>query len=228
MLPALMSKLQLKKQLFTARHELLKRYLASLDTLMGQNLLQAPLMAIDLEMTGLDPLTDQILSIGIIPIINGQLRLDSAEHKFLQIDGSVGDSAAIHGIMDNHLDDGLSLVQAMNWLLEQCQGKVLVAHHGPLDVKFIQQGLRQVFGESVSLPVIDTLTTERKRLLRQHEMIQEGALRLGACRARYHLPVYNAHNALVDALACGELFLAQSQAIGDPSRLKLSDIMVWL
>ena len=37
-----------------------------------------------------------------------------------------------------------------------------------------------------------------------------GALRLWAARERRGLPVYRAHEALTDALACAELYLAQA------------------
>lgn len=228
MLSSLMLKAKLKKYIFSCHNELLKCYLQTIESTLVLPFQEVPLLAIDLEMTGLDSTQDQILSIGVLPIVNGQLILAEAEHKLLKIDGSVGDSAVIHGIMDNHLDDAISPEEAMLWFLEKSKGKVLVAHHAPLDAKFIQQLMIQLFEESIPLAVIDTLVLERKRLLRQHEMIQEGALRLGACRARYHLPVYNAHNALVDALACGELLLAQSQAIGKPGSLSLNDMMAWV
>ncbi|MGL5147516.1 MAG: hypothetical protein ACRC7Q_08495, partial [Plesiomonas shigelloides] len=47
------------------------------------------------------------------------------------------------------------------------------------------------------------------RLLKAHAVVQQGSLRLGACRQRYGLPVYSAHTAMVDALGCAELLLAQ-------------------
>lgn len=223
-----MFKAKLKKHIFACHNELLKRYLQALESVLSLPLQGVPLLAIDLEMTGLEPTQDQILSIGVIPIVDGQLLLLEAEHKLLKIDGSVGDSAVIHGIMDNHLEDAISPEEAMLWLLEKSKGCVLVAHHAPLDARFIQHLMMKTLGASCALAVVDTLVLERKRLLRQHEMIQEGALRLGACRSRYNLPVYNAHNALVDALACGELLLAQSHAIGKPETLNLSDMMVWV
>lgn len=79
---------------------------------------------------------------------------------------------------------------------------------------FIREGLRRVYGAELPLLAIDTLQLERSRLLRGQEVIKEGSLRLGASRGRYGLPVYHAHNALTDALACAELFLAQIACMG--------------
>ena len=186
---------------------------------------QSSLMAIDLEMTGLDPNHDQILSIGLIPIENSLLRLESAEHKLIKVEGGVGQSATIHGILDKHLQDAIDLDEAISWFIEKTQGKVLVAHHTPLDLRFLQNAISSLYGEKVKLLAIDTLAIERKRLLRKHDVLKEGTLRLGACRERYGLPVYAAHNALVDALACGELLLAQAAAIGQGDRLTVAELL---
>ncbi|MCL2919795.1 3'-5' exonuclease [Shewanella litorisediminis] len=174
----------------------------------------APMLALDLEMTGLDPGRDQILAIGVVPIDGGVIQLQDAESILVEIRGSVGQSAVIHGITDRELHNALPLAEAMNWLMQKMSGRILVAHHAPLDLAFIRANMNRSLGMSMPLLAIDTLAIERKRLLRVHEVIQEGSLRLGASRQRYGLPVYDAHNALTDALSCAELLLAQLAAIG--------------
>ncbi|GGB51710.1 DNA polymerase III subunit epsilon [Shewanella inventionis] len=203
----------------------LKNYLAAITPVINQRFIDAPLMAIDLEMTGLDPLNDQVISIGIVPIVQGVIPLDKAQHVMIAISGSVGQSATVHGIVDNQLHKALSIEQAMQWFLAQTQGHILVAHHAPLDIQFIQQQLQRCFGQSIPLVFIDTLAIEKKRCLRQQDVLRQGTLRLGASRERYHLPVYSAHNALVDALSCGELLLAQVAAMGNINNLKLKDLI---
>ncbi len=204
---------------FKTRSEMMKDYYRDLMPVMAQDLSKSSLIAVDLEMTGLDPNYDQILSIGLIPIENNQLMLDKAEQKLIKVDGGVGQSATIHGILDKHLDDATDIKEAVSWFLEKTNGKMLVANHAPLDLRFLQHAISKAVGESVKLLAIDTMAIERKRLLRKHDLLQEGTLRLGACRVRYGLPVYAAHNALVDALACGELLLAQAAAIGQAGGL---------
>ena len=87
---------------------------------------------------------------------------------------------------------------------------------------FIQQQLQLHTGSKRCFAFIDTLGIEKTRWLRQHNVIKEGCLRLGASRQRYGLPVYSAHNALVDAVACAELFLAQLASMGN---VKKSDLI---
>ena len=209
---------------FKAQNPTLKRYHQALIETLGEPVCDVSFAAVDLEMTGLNPAFDQILSIGIVPIRHNQLILSEAEHKLVQIDGSVGQSATIHGILDVHLERAIAVEEMMQWFLKVTMGKVLVAHHAPLDLAFLQTALAQMSHEKVKLMAVDTLALEKKRLLRQHEVLKEGSLRLGASRARYGLPVYAAHNALIDALACGELLLAQIAAMGDAKHLKVSEL----
>ena len=81
------------------------------------------------------------------------------------------------------------------------------------------------YHQSLAFVAIDTMAIERKRLLRKHDVIKEGTLRLDACRQRYNLPVYAGHNASVDALACGELLLAQMASIAGNEKLNLADLL---
>ncbi|MEI6858712.1 MAG: exonuclease domain-containing protein [Shewanella sp.] len=218
-------KFQLFWRAFRCSSEIMRLYYRELMPLITQDIGQTQLMALDLEMTGLDCSHDQIISIGLIPIENNLLVLDKAEQKLVKIDGGVGQSAAIHGILDKHLEGAIDIGEAISWFLKKTQGKVLVAHHAPLDLNFLQNAINKEIGEPVKLFAIDTLAVERKRLLRKHDVLKEGSLRLGACRIRYGLPVYAAHNALVDALACGELLLAQTAAIGQGESLTVAELL---
>ncbi len=207
-------KSQLCWRAFQAKDIKIKSYYQSLLSQLERPVTDISFMALDLEMTGLNPTKDQILSIGCVPIEKGFISLKDTEHQLLQIKGSVGQSATIHGILDIHLQQGKSLEEVIDWFFTKLQGKVLLAHHAPLDLAFLEIALTQLGYQKPKLIAVDTLALEKKRLLRQNETIKEGELRLGATRVRYGLPVYAAHNALIDAIACGELLLAQMAAIG--------------
>lgn len=221
----LLLKTKLNWRALRCQHQLFKGYYQSLLPLLAMPLSEAPLMAMDLEMTGLNPQQDQILSIGLVPIDRGEIPLARAEQKLVQIRGSVGQSATIHGILDNHLVQAVTIEEAMGWFINQTYGRVLVAHHAPLDCRFLQQDLLTIYHQALVLPAIDTLMVEKHRLLREHSVIKEGSLRLGACRERYGLPIYTAHSALTDALACGELLLAQMAAMGGAAKLTVADLL---
>ncbi|MEJ6079740.1 3'-5' exoribonuclease [Vibrio sp. 1-Bac 57] len=183
------------------------------------------LLALDIEMTGLDSKKDQMVSIGVIPIINAKIQPKLAQYKLIKIQGTVGQSAVIHGVLDRHLTNALPLQEVLQWLFEQCKDKVIVAHYASLDLQFLQQSLVGAEKQSFALFAIDTLLIDKKRELRKHQSLNTSSLRLNACRERYNLPIYNAHNALTDALACAELLLAQLSKMGGIDKVTLQQLL---
>lgn len=183
------------------------------------------LLALDIEMTGLDSKKDQMVSIGVIPIINAKIQPKLAQYKLIKIQGTVGQSAVIHGVLDRHLTNALPLQEVLQWLFEQCKDKVIVAHYAGLDLQFLQQSLVGAEKQSFALFAIDTLLIDKKRELRKHQSLNTSSLRLNACRERYNLPIYNAHNALTDALACAELLLAQLSKMGGIDKVTLQQLL---
>nr|CRH04855.1 Putative exonuclease, RNase T and DNA polymerase III [Candidatus Magnetococcus massalia] len=173
---------------------------------------QLPLMAIDLETTGLDPRKAEMLSVGFAPIYDGRVQLSQAEHLLISPERGVGDeSATIHGILDDHADEhGSPLAEVLPKVLKRLAGHVLVAHHAPIEYNFLSYACRKVYGIKPVIPFIDTLVLEKQILDRRSHTFEPGALRLFTSRNRYNLPRYAAHDALSDAIACGELFLAQA------------------
>jgi DNA polymerase-3 subunit epsilon len=183
------------------------------------------LLAIDIEMTGLDPRKDQMVSIGVVPIIKGHIQPKFAQYKVIKIQGSVGQSAVIHGVLDKDLNNALPPEEVLQWLFEQSKDKVLIAHHAPLDLQFLQHQFTKQTQFTAPFFAIDTLDIQKHRQLRQDTVIKTGSLRLNACREKYNLPVYHAHNALTDALACAELLLAQLSKMGGSNEILLAQLL---
>jgi DNA polymerase-3 subunit epsilon len=76
------------------------------------------------------------------------------------------------------------------------------------------------------MPYLCTMRMEHRRLLRRDRIIGAGDLTLGSCRTRYGLPDYPAHNALSDALATGELLLAQASHWSQGKHMSLRQLGV--
>ena len=166
-------------------------------------------LVVDIETTGLSLSKDSILSIGYVAIRKGVIELDSAKHIYIQTEQSVGESATIHGIHDSDIQQkGKSITYAIDKLLTALSGHVLVVHYAKLDLAFLNKVIQARFGFQLLIPCLDTMAIERKRQLRKYPTIQP-KLRLDDCRERYGLPRYSAHNALIDAIATAELWLAQ-------------------
>ncbi|WP_395789368.1 exonuclease domain-containing protein [Aquimonas sp.] len=185
--------------------------------------LQGEFLAVDFETSGLDTEHDRILSMGWVQVKDARILMPSARHLLIHSDESVGQSATVHGLTDTDIQHGLSLSAAVLELVEALQGRSLIAHGAPIELNFLSAACRRCFGVPPTLRAIDTLAIERR--LRRHEVDPHGYLRLHACRERYGLPNYRAHNAAIDAIACAELLLAQVGRIGNPAKLTLRDLV---
>lgn len=177
----------------------------------------------DLEMSSLDINKGEILSIGWVVIKKGKIQLSSAEHHLLKAKKTVGQSATIHNLRDCELQQGQNIMFVVERFLKIAAGKVLVFHHSPLDMAYLNKASKELFSSPMLLPIIDTLEIEKKKILRHQEHIKSGELRLAECRSRYNLPAYPAHNALMDALSSAELLLAQLDHKG--KKTPLADVL---
>lgn len=176
---------------------------------MSQKCSDSDFLVADLETSSLDSATGDILSIGWVIIRKGKILPLTAEQHLLKPRQSVGESAVIHQLRDCELETGNALWNVLMRFLNLAAGKVLVFHHAKLDLSFLNRVVIQQCGSPLLLPCADTLVMEMRSFQRQQKVICDGDLRLYQCRRRYHLPDYPAHDALTDAIAAAELFLAQ-------------------
>jgi DNA polymerase III epsilon subunit-like protein len=117
----------------------------------------AELVCLDIETTGLDPATVDMLSIGWVLIRGGRVDLSTAESHVVKPSGGLGNSPSIHGLTDSVVDQGMSPEEAMERVIEVLTGRILVVHHAGLDKKLLDRFCRQQFGDKLLVPVIDTL-----------------------------------------------------------------------
>ena len=190
-----------------------------LKTKSNKSWIEQEFLVADLEMTSLDHKTGHILSIGWVTVSQGMIKLCSAEHHVIRSKQSDGQRATIHQLRDCEIAEGLSITEISELFLKAAAGKVLVFHNANLDMAFLNKAAKSIYGAPLLLPIADTLLLEKKKLLRHNDHIAQGELRLAACRDRYNLPLYPAHNALMDALATAELFCAIAQHKGHNTKL---------
>ena len=187
---------------------------------------RAEFLAVDLETTGLDRSRDDIVSIGFVPIVEGRVRLAEAEHHLVRPLRPVSNAAAkIHGLLDDRLAEAEPLANALPRLLEAMTGRIPVAHHAVVEREFLSRACRDLYGHRLVVPWICTLALAKRRKTMRGAVIAEGALRLGACRETYGMPRHRSHDALSDALACAELFLAQAAASSGRKPAAIRDLI---
>lgn len=165
-------------------------------------------VALDLETTGLSPSSDRIVSVGSVCVVGTRVRCSTARHTYVQIDGSVEQSATIHQIRDMDLHGAHPERVVLGSLLQELAGRVLLVHHAPIDLGFLRAACLRQFGIPLIARTVDTLQLARRLIERGEQQVEDGELRLHALRKAYGLPRYPAHNALSDAVATAELYLA--------------------
>ncbi|MEL6443621.1 MAG: exonuclease domain-containing protein [Bacteroidota bacterium] len=187
---------------------------------------EVELLSLDLETTGLDPKRDAILSVGSVPVAGGAVKVGQSAHVLVRADRSVAQSATVHGLLDCDVEEGISLEDALAHVLERLAGRVLLAHHAVFDHGCLDHACRVVYGVPLLVPTVDTLAIARRRhharAHQHHGTAAPDAFRLATLREAHGLPAYHAHNALSDALATAELFLAM---IAEDATLRLKDVL---
>ena len=176
-----------------------------------------PLVALDLETTGLDPERDSVVSLGLVPFSLKRIVCRESVYRVVQPRREPdAQSIVIHHITHSEMAAAPDIADVLEPLLEALAGKVMVVHYRAIERRFLDAVCRSRLGEGLVFPVIDTMAIEARAHPRRKPGVIDRwlgrkpiSLRLAACRERYNLPHYGAHHALTDALATAELFQAQ-------------------
>lgn len=213
-----------------------RAYLDALPTDLTVAAGAAPLLALDLETDGLDAAKAPILQIGYVPLHvgttppgkdatvleRGGVELGGARQIDVGGDGGLdATSVVVHGITDTRRASGAALADALRETFGALTGRVLVAHCASVERSFLDVACEEVFGAPFVGATICTLELEQRWF--PGPRTSDG-FRLGKLRSRHGLPHYAAHDALNDALACGELLLAEVAARRSPD-LRLVDLI---
>ncbi|WP_322980097.1 3'-5' exonuclease [Pseudomonas sp. C11] len=201
----------------SSQDERLRAYYAAGCIAADTPLADVPLVALDVETTGLDPHQHAIVSLGLVPMDLQRIRCAEARYWVVKPTRELSaESVTFHHITHSDVRHAPRLAHVLDELLEALAGKVVVAHYRNIERNFLDQALRQHLGEGLLFPIIDTMELEArvhpKRSISWWDRLRGRkriSIRLADSRLRYGLPLYSAHHALTDALACGELLQAQ-------------------
>jgi DNA polymerase-3 subunit epsilon len=161
---------------------------------------------LDLELTGLDPAADEIVSFATVTVAGGRIRLDDALHRVVRPHRMPGaETIRIHGLRRSDLAQAPHLDRVLDELLDALAGRVLVAHVAPIEEAFLRAALKPR-GIALRNPVVDTarLALGLSRLRRA----PTPPTGLSALARSHGLPVHRPHHADGDALTTAQLFLA--------------------
>lgn len=172
------------------------------------------LVFIDIETTGLDAHTHEIIEVAVIRA--SQTWADGEEPRFEEIDSwsikikpeniAVADPAAlrINGYIPSEWKDGVSLKEALTTLVEKTEGAIMVAHNVLFDSHFLDTKLVDLgMKHTMHYHRLDTVSMAFAVL---HNTPDVSRYSLADLCKYFDIPHENLHTALADARACYELF----------------------
>ncbi len=195
-------------------------WLRSLRWLRSPEWTEVVFQVLDLETSGLDPRRARILSIGVVPIRSGAVRWGERWYTLVRppaASDAETDAVRIHELLPDELHDAPALAELIPQLEQRLAGAVLVVHWRGLDVAVLKRAFRDHGRKWPRPPVVDTAVLlgrldRRRRLLEPAP--EPTPTQLAAARRALGLPRHREHDALYDALATAELFLALRARLG--------------
>jgi DNA polymerase-3 subunit epsilon len=186
----------------------------------------AKLVALDLEATGLNPKQDHMVSVGLVEVQHMSIHLDTALHRLIRTRRAMPeDTAIIHQVTDDQVASGLPLETVLAEVLQRLSGRILLAHHAWVEQSFLSAACERLYGAPLVVPTIDTQALAQRLMRHRNQFVRSTSLRLFNLRRYYGLPRYRAHNALSDALATAELFLALAEDIQPGGDCRLGQVL---
>ncbi|MEQ6885755.1 3'-5' exonuclease [Salicola sp. Rm-C-2C1-2] len=178
---------------------------------------KVPMMALDLETTGMDVARHGIVSIGMLPFTLERIHTGQSWYRIVRPRQMLREeSVVVHQITHSEVARAPDLADLLPELLSRMAGYLPVVHYHPIERRFLDESVRVRLGEGLMCPMIDTMVLESRwcrhslrARMRKWFGQQPLSIRLHESRARYNLPFYRGHHALTDALATAELFQAQ-------------------
>ena len=160
---------------------------------------------VDLETTGLNPRSGEIISFAAIPIDEGRVRPGGLATELLRPRRMPGpDTMRIHGLRPADLETAPTLQQALDRMLDALSGRTMVAHVAGVEERFLGRALR---GHGVRLRG-GTIDTARLAEAVLGPGRGPEPLPLSVVATRLGLPVHRPHHADGDALTTAQVFIA--------------------
>ncbi len=166
-------------------------------------------VAFDLETTGTVPAIDQIVEIGAVRFLNGEV--EATFSTLVDPRQSIPPGAsAVNGITDDMVAGKPFIETLLEPLAEFCEDLPVVAHNAPFDAQFLTAAIKKYETSSPRGVILDTLPMARK--------VFPGLAnyKLGTLVQHLKIEAGTFHRAEEDASYCGKLFLEIVKKIASP------------
>lgn len=119
-------------------------------------------VALDLETTGINPVNDEILEIGALKVVDGEIT--DTYKQFINVSCKIPKQITeLTGITQKMAMTGIDEEQAINEICDFCEGYILLGHNIRFDYSFLKAKANK-YKRTVPNQAIDTLKIARKKL----------------------------------------------------------------
>ena len=159
-----------------------------------------PYVVFDIETTGFSPLSDRIIEIGAVKVVNGTItdKFSTFVNPDIPIPFRIEQLTSIN---DSMVLPAPKIDKVLPDFLKFCEGCALVAHNASFDVSFIAHNAEEL-GLPFDPTVLDTVTLARVLLP------QLNRYKLDTVAKAMNVSLENHHRAVDDAGATAEIFVA--------------------
>lgn len=162
------------------------------------------LIVVDVESSGLDPLSDQLLAIGAVEVVDRHIHVSNGFEQILTAHNvERSEAILIHGITPTATANGELPRKVLLDFLEYAGKAPLIAYHAEFDQAMLGRALRRELGVRMPNPWLD-LAWLAPALFPEARLQRQP---LDAWLDYFKLQPHRRHRALDDCLVTGELLL---------------------
>jgi DNA polymerase-3 subunit epsilon len=165
------------------------------------------IVVFDCETTGLDPKTDEIISIGAVKVKENKILTDEAIHLYIEQKRDISaKSITVHKIRNCDLEGALTVEEAIERFLYYIGERKLAGYYLEFDVAMINKYTKKMLGITLPNPQVEVSALYYDKKLKR---IPQGNidLRFDTILKDLSLPRLKAHNALNDAVMTAMMYL---------------------
>ncbi len=184
-------------------------------------------MVLDTETTGFHLDRDRILSIGVLRLEAGRVRVSDTLEIFLLQEHFDRTTVPIHGILPGSDPGRIPEAEALQRLLDFLGDAVLVGHHIGFDQGMLQQALNRHNMGKLRNPLLDTEPLYRKTLLKSPLLRKKDRYTLDDLARVYDISCKDRHTALGDAYITAIAFLHILNQLPDAGKVTPEQLLRW-
>jgi len=165
-------------------------------------------VAIDCEMTGINPKKHHLLSVAAIHINGNTINTGDGMHVVCRPPVMPDrDTIVIHGLRTADVEHGMSYEDMLALLLPFIDNRPIVGFCTQLDMAFLNPLVKRYMGTALPNEIIDLRHLHSRRMSGQTQNLLGQAQDLTRILAHYDIPDLGAHDAYNDAIMTAMAFL---------------------